>query len=59
MHGGARCGAVLAARAFAKGEAEVVVTVLFGAAGLWLKFACLKPYKERVARLIAEQEAAA
>ena len=33
----------------------VVVTVLFGAAGLWLKFVCLKPYKERVSRVIAEE----
>jgi MFS family permease len=32
-----------------------VVTVLFGAAGLWLKFVCLPPYKERVARVIAEE----
>jgi len=37
----------------------VVVTVLFGGAGLWLKFVSLKPYKERVSRVIAEEEAAA
>jgi len=33
----------------------VVVTVLFGAAGLWLKFVCLPPYKERVGRVIAAE----
>jgi MFS family permease len=32
-----------------------VVTVLFGAGGLWLKFVCLPPYKERVARVIAAE----
>ncbi len=37
----------------------VLVTVLFGAAGLWLKFVCLAPYKERVGRLIASERGAA
>ena len=33
----------------------VVVTVIFGGLGLWLKFVCLPPYKERVARVIAAE----
>ena len=36
----------------------VVVTVIFGAVGLWLKFVCLPPYKERVARVIAAERGA-
>lgn len=32
-----------------------VVTVIFGGLGLWLKFICLGPYKERVARVIAQE----
>jgi DNA gyrase subunit B len=36
----------------------VVVTVIFGGLGLWLKFVCLPPYKERVARVIAAERAA-
>jgi MFS family permease len=35
----------------------VVVTVIFGGLGLWLKFVCLPPYKERVARVIAAERA--
>lgn len=34
-----------------------VVTVIFGGLGLWLKFVCLKPYKERVGRVIAAERA--
>jgi len=37
----------------------VVVTVVFGGLGLWLKFVCLPPYKERVARVIAHERAGA
>jgi MFS family permease len=33
----------------------VVVTVIFGGLGLWLKFDCLPPYKERVGRVIAAE----
>jgi MFS family permease len=33
----------------------VVVTVIFGGLGLWLKFVCLPPYKERVGRVIAAE----
>jgi MFS family permease len=36
----------------------VVVTVIFGGLGLWLKFVCLPPYKERVGRVIAAERAA-
>jgi MFS family permease len=35
-----------------------VVTVIFGGLGLWLKFVCLPPYKERVARVIAAERSA-
>jgi MFS family permease len=35
-----------------------VVTVIFGGLGLWLKFVCLAPYKERVARVIAAERSA-
>src|SRR6478735_7796977 len=34
-----------------------VVTVIFGGLGLWLKFGCLPPYRERVARVIAAERA--
>jgi MFS family permease len=37
----------------------VVVTIIFGGLGLWLKFVCLPPYKERVARVIAHERVAA
>ena len=36
----------------------VVVTVIFGGLGLWLKFVCLAPYTERVGRVIAAERAA-
>ena len=36
----------------------VVVTVIFGGLGLWLKFVCLPPYKERVGRVIAAERGA-
>jgi MFS family permease len=36
----------------------VVVTVIFGGLGLWLKFVCLAPYKERVGRVIAAEREA-
>ncbi|MGZ3268599.1 MAG: MFS transporter [Croceibacterium sp.] len=35
----------------------VIVTVIFGGLGLWLKFVCLPPYKERVGRVIDAERA--